>query len=177
MKRARLFVQGGRALRSCLLASLVVAFLLNPHAQAKETRVKRPPPAAPPLSIGDNFFCSAVLGSLLYTEDAKDGEIIGTLFDGTDRIAMKVDGGKLHFLTKASFEAGDVGDENPFSVLVNDDERVVAIDHDLVRDVSISTFALNRKTGVAVWSKSRPNGFLDTLNPDNQSYLLSCEPR
>jgi hypothetical protein len=101
----------------------------------------------------------------------------GTLFDGTDRVAMKVDGDKLHVLTKASFEVGDIENDNPFSVLVNDEEHVVAIDHDLIRDTSIGTFALNRKTGVAVWSKSRPKGFLNTVNPDNQSYILGCEPR
>ena len=37
-------------------------------------------------------------------------------------------------------------------------------------------FALNRKTGIAVWSKSRSKGLL-TLNPDVQSYVLGCEPR
>ncbi len=166
-----------RALGCLLIFFAVVLSASSVDVWAKETSERRPPPPAPVLPIGDNFFCSAILGSLLYTDDANDRAVKGKLFDATDRVAMKVDGDKLHVLTKASFEVGNIENDNPFSVLVNDEERVVAIDHDLVRDTSISTFALNRKTGVAVWSKSRPKGFLDTVNPDNQSYILSCEPR
>lgn len=166
-------------LPSCLLAFLIVVLLFSSQAQAKDTSVKRPLPPAPVLPIEDNFFCSAILGSSLYTESRKEVEdsgIKGMLFDATDRIAIKVEGDKLRFLSKASFEAGDVEDESPFSVLVNDAEQVVAIDYDIGRGVFINTFALNRKTGIAVWSKSRSVDFL-TLNPDNQSLVLSCEPR
>ena len=138
-----------RALGSCRLALFAVVLLASyADAWAKETSVKRPPPPTPAWPIKDNFFCSAILGSSLYTDDANDRGVKGTLSDGTDHIGMKVEGDRLYFLTQASFEAGDVGGENPFSILVNDDEHVVAIDHDLIRDVSISTFALNRKTGV-----------------------------
>jgi len=131
------------------------------------------------LPLENKLFCSAVLGSSLQTESreqAKDAGIKGTLFDATDRIAIEVVDDKLHFLTRAMFEAGDVKDESPFSVLVNDEAQLVAMDYDVDRGVFINVFSLNRKTGIAVWSKSRSIDFL-TRNPDIQSYVLSCEPR
>jgi len=172
-----MYLKNLRAVGGSLLTCLLLFSASYTDVWAKETSVKRPPPPTPVLPIGDNFFCSAVLGSSLYTDDANDSWVKGTLFDGTDRITIKVEGDKLRFLTQASFELGDVGDESPFDVLINDDGQVVAIDYDVVgKNASTNVFALNRKTGIAVWSKSRSKGLL-TLNPDVQSYVLGCESR
>lgn len=164
--------------RFVLIAVLVVVFMATARVAKTGRELEFPAPQKPLYKIGNAIFCAAIIGSTLeaYTGVSSKKCIRGNLFKGTDQVAIEVEGDALYFTTKAAFEAGQVRDKSPFKVLVNSESQLVAIDYDESLGAYINVFALNRRTGIAVWSKSRSRDFL-TGNPDVQSYILSCEPR
>lgn len=96
----------------------------------------------------------------------------GTVSKGTDKIAVNIkDEDTLSFLTRAALEAG-VSEGELFAIMKNTDEELVAILYDQFR-VSVNVFALNKKNGLAVWSKARPN-FLGYESPSGSIIYLIC---
>jgi hypothetical protein len=129
--------------------------------------------------IKNKYFCEALLGTMIMAPAENIGKIKkgvkGEVFKGTDKISIEIRGDKLHFLTRASFEAGDAADENPWSIIYNDKHTVLAVDA-IEKNLIVNVFALNKDTGIANWTKLRSADII-TGNPDGQSYCLKCEPR
>lgn len=166
-----------------LLAVLLVflsGFIL--YINMNEKVLKFPHPYI--LNMGTNatkYSCDAIVGSRI--EAVSKGDhinkkigVLGKLFKGTDKIIIEIKGNKLHFLTRASFEAGDSIDSNPFNIVYNNNHQLLAIDVDNIGvGVTANVFALNKDTGIAVWSKTQLQEFF-TKNPNSQSYCLACNP-
>lgn len=131
------------------------------------------PPAASSVNtrLDSGLSCESIVSSsLLVYKQGENKSIQGDIEKGTDKIAVKLDGDKLSFLTQAAVGAGVTGGDE-FRVLQNTNKYLTAIEtHDLG---GVDSFVLNKETGKAVWSKSRSNYFIlnDALN---DSFLLNC---
>lgn len=93
---------------------------------------------------------------------------------GTDKLAVEIHGQVLRFMTKASVEAG-MATPAEFQVLRNDDEVLAAVSYQTgALGSTLGSFLLNKKNGLAVWTKSRPS-FLVDKQPDTQAFYLRCQ--
>lgn len=116
----------------------------------------------------EELACEALADSMIYA-DKQEG-VIGEVSKGTDKISIKIANGKFQFLSKASFESGEL-EGRPFTLLRND-KYVVAVDYDDMP--MLNFFIMNRETGMAIWTKGRISPLLFGENPDSQSIYLIC---
>jgi hypothetical protein len=168
-----------RILTSLFFVSLIFMGV-SIYKSSKEKVLEFPYPFILKLEgVHSKYYCEALLGTTIMSPAMTIGDIKkgvqGKVFKGTDKLSIEIKDDKLYFLTKASFEAGDSRDENPFTIIYNDEHKVLAIDK-IDESLIVNVFTLNKDTGVANWAKIRNEGFL-TGNPDTQSYCLKCEPR
>ncbi len=163
-----------------VLVSLVIVGSMIIWNNSKSKSINLPYPYIY-ASQGSNarYYCEALLGTFIHSPSKNLGlikkGIHAEVFKATDKISIKIEGNKMLFLTYASFEAGDTANENPYNIIYNDAHKILAIDQ-IESNLIVSIFTLNKDTGIANWSKIKPNG-LFTGNPDSQSYCLKCEPR
>lgn len=98
----------------------------------------------------------------------KDG-VKGLVQKGTDTLAIKIEGKVMKLLTRASLEVGTM-EGRQFSIMQNDKVGLIAIDQS---DNAINTFILEKKTGLAIFTKNRLTPFVAD-HPDSQSMYLIC---
>lgn len=117
----------------------------------------------------ESLMSARIIGSPVeYLTDGIEGEVR----KGTDKLAINIKGdGTISFLTQASVGAG-VAEGDLWSVLRDTSEDLVALLYDDVRG-SVNVFALNKETGLAVWSKTRPD-FLTFGSPYGSVLYLQC---
>jgi len=88
---------------------------------------------------------------------------------GTNKVSLQIKDEKtLSFLSGASFNAGDVGGVD-FSIVKNDDKELVAA---MWNGTSMNTVVLNKKNGLAIWSKSRSDFPTYDAPSADLSYLI-----
>jgi hypothetical protein len=103
-----------------------------------------------------------------------DKGILAELNKGTDKISIEIEGNALYFLTGASFKAGQVRPA-PCRIMHNTDEQVLAIcPTSSTFGFTVDTITINRKTGFAVWTKTRSNDLFSGENPSAQTFYLIC---
>lgn len=114
--------------------------------------------------------CHSVVSNILLVENqGKVKKAISESIAGTDKIAVKLDGKELSFLTSAAVGTG-ISDADKFKIIDDTKEHLIAA---YVGDRSIDTFVLNKKTGKAIWSKNNSN-YLFSNDVENQALLLNC---
>jgi hypothetical protein len=89
-------------------------------------------------------------------------------------MAIEIDGKSLKMLTATSVEAG-MTEPAVLVIIREDDKQITAIDlqSDISIDQGVGTFILNKKSGTAVWTKSKPS-FFSTEVPEVQAYYMEC---
>ena len=124
------------------------------------------------------FSCTTKLGSSFFprqnyknhTTETVDGRIFS---DSNTKLAIEIDNKTLKLITTTAVEAG-MTKPAEFVILDENSESLVAVNTDKgLVDPGINTFILNKKTGMAVWTKSKPKFFSNQL-PDVQSYYMEC---
>lgn len=142
----------------------------------KPTKTQLPFPFTSELMDKINYSCESLVGTSMYGQDEKSyGKgIFAEIFKGTDKIAIEINNDKLYFLTKAALESGIARDEEPFTIIKNTNNQLIAIDSRIDKPAQdINIFALNKTNGIAVWTKTSSDYF-PTKNPAAQSYYLVC---
>jgi len=119
----------------------------------------------------ESLMSAGIVGS--HTDYLTNG-IEGEVRKGTDKLAVNVKGdGTLAFLTQASVEAG-VAEGDLWTVLRDTSESLIAMHlSDGVFSSQVNVFALNKETGLAVWSKTSPD-FLTFGSPRGDVFYLQC---
>lgn len=127
---------------------------------------------------GKQFSCTVKLGSTIFPRpnlqknpnETVDAEITNQ----GSKVAIEIQNDKLKFLTDTAVGIG-IATPAEFTIVREDENSLQAID--LERDISIDpgldTFILNKQSGFATWSKSKP-AFLSDPYPDIQAYYLVC---
>ncbi len=131
------------------------------------------------LKDGKSFSCSTKIGSVFFprqnfgdhTFEKIDGEL---LTNDKTKMAIQIDDKTLKMITASSVEIGET--EPAKLVIVSENaDQLIAVDpeSDIAVDKGIGTFILNKKKGLAVWTKSKPS-FLGNNLPDVQAYYMEC---
>jgi uncharacterized protein YlzI (FlbEa/FlbD family) len=124
------------------------------------------------------FACSTKMGTTLFPdanlEKNSVEKVTGKLFTNDQtKMAIKINGKTLEMLTATAVEAGTT-DPAKLIILRNTKDYIVAVDtQEILMDPGAGTFILNKKTGYAVWTKSKP-ALLSQNMPDTQAYYMEC---
>lgn len=121
--------------------------------------------------------CETKAGMTLFPRQNYDNKIFETVdaeISGSgSKLAIEIGDKSLKLLTDTSVGVGIAEPAEMVIVRQNDDSvEAVDIESGLI-DPGIETFILNRKSGFAVWTKSKPS-FIGNNNPDTQAYYLEC---
>ncbi|MBU1000477.1 hypothetical protein KKE78_03735 [Patescibacteria group bacterium] len=126
-----------------------------------------------------SFSCSTKMGAVFFpkpnyeknTMETVDGEL---LTNDKTKMAIEIDGKELKMITATAVEAG-MTEPARLNIVRENDSELVAVDleTDISIDQGIGTFILNKKSGTAVWTKSKPAFFTTTL-PETQAYYMEC---
>ena len=160
--------------RTLVVCSIVaVALLTTQSAIAGEAdrELRFPLPRLSPLVNPRQARCEAVVSTGLYANTIGEKRILAELARGTDKISIQVDGDVLYFLTRAGFNLGEATGAK-FQVLQNSEEQIQAISSEGGNTVDV--FTLNKKTGLAIWTKARSIDLFSGGNPSAQSFYLMC---
>jgi len=160
--------------RTLVVCSIVAAGLLTTQSSiALETdrELRFPLPRLSPVVNPSQTRCEAVVSTGLYANTIGEKGILAQLARGTDKISIEVDGDVLYFLTGAGFNLGGAKGAK-FQVLHNSEQQILAITSEGGKTVDV--FTLNKKTGLAVWTKTRFLDFMSGGNPSAQSFYLMC---
>lgn len=131
------------------------------------------------LKDGKQFSCSTKMGATFFPRanyDDKSAETVdGNLFtNDKTKMAIEIDGKTLKMLTATSVE---IGTTEPAKLVIirENDKELIAVDPEtgIAIDQGVGTFILNKKSGLAVWTKSKP-AFISTALPEVQAYYMEC---
>jgi hypothetical protein len=109
-------------------------------------------------------------------DPAAPNRLIATIEKGTDVVAIRIERKQLIFLTKVAFSAG-MAEGTPFPLIENDSEHLKALESFSEGNKMLESFVLNKNSGLAVWSRIRPAGYLGAIKPtapDSQTVYLQC---
>jgi hypothetical protein len=96
--------------------------------------------------------------------------------DGTDVLALRVERDHLVFLTKAALGAG-VAEGSRFPLIQNGVDYLKAFESTDSGVATLESFVLNKKNGLAIWSRVRPAGLLRQAAPaapDSSTIYFLC---
>jgi hypothetical protein len=155
-------------LRNTVLAGVLTSFCFTSACTADSV----PIPSSRPIQ-GGALSCEALLfTSIQPNPRTKNIEIENGV--GTDKVAIEILGPVLKFMTQASVGVGQT-DAAEFQIMRNDEEVLVAISHSLgALGSTLNSLLINKKNGLAVWTKSRPFFIVDD-EPDTQAHYLRCQ--
>lgn len=126
-----------------------------------------------------SFSCSTKLGTTLFPQQDYEDKVFktvdGALFsDDKTKMAIEIDGKDLKMITATAVEAG-MTEPARLHIVRNSDSELVAVDlqEDIAIDPGAGTFILNKKSGTAVWTKTKP-AFIGLQLPDAQAYFMEC---
>ena len=127
-----------------------------------------------PYALGDKaeISCRAITstyigqGNVLALQDpAPDpNRLSAKVEDGTDVLALRVERDHLVFLTRAALEAG-VAEGSRFPLIQNGADYQKSVESTDSGVATLESFVLNKKNGLAVWSRVRPAGLLRQVAP------------
>jgi len=102
--------------------------------------------------------CETIADSSVYQLDpVQNGVITFKLTKGTDKLALTIGENYVSLITRAAVEQG-ISESEKWPILEENEEHVIA--GNLKQSAfgsSLYSFALNKKTGFAVWTKVEPN--------------------
>ena len=148
-----------------------IADLSNATSQAPGSVASVAIPAEAPVTT-TSLACHAVLSAFIEpAPKSKQLEARASL--GSQRLAIEFGGPILKLITTTSVNPGNATAAE-FQVLRDDAENLVAILHDRgTLGSTLSSFVLNKRNGLAVWTEARPFYLFDP-QPDMQAFYLQC---
>lgn len=160
--------------RQVLLAIFLSAVVGLSVYFLKPTKIKLEFPYTMKPISETQFSCNSLISTFIHGgNNALEKGVYGELNKGTDKVAIEVEGDKLYFLTRASVEVGTARGE-PWNIVKNSNDRIVALYNGLDQmGTDVNLFILNKKNGIAVWTKTNSDLF-GTENPGAQSFYLVC---
>lgn len=132
--------------------AVVVYFIYKPISGGGKYKISFP--FTQSVVSNTTFACEALIDSGVTGSPIEylTNGIEATISKGTNKVSLQIKDEKtLSFLSGASFNAGDVGGVD-FPIVKNDDKELVAV---MWNGASMNTVVLNKKNGLAIWSKSR----------------------
>jgi len=158
-----------------IIAALLVGFIFGGavgyYSKQSNYKYYYPPSSYSDPRLTSGLSCESIISSsLLVNKQEENKTIQGNIEKGTDKIAVKLNGDKLSFLTQAAVGAG-VAEAPGLQVIQNTSKYLVAYGE--FPFGGMDTFVLNRETGKAIWSKTQPN-YLVANDVENQSFLFNC---
>jgi hypothetical protein len=165
-------------LNRIILISIAIVLLLFsslPQVVAGGKELKIPLPSlAPPMS-SDQCRCESLINAAVFADTLSQKNIVGTLSKGTDEISIEIKGNILYFLSGASFKQGGARPAE-FRVVHNTNEQILAIcSQETGNGYTVDIFALNKKTGIAVWTKTRSYDLFSGGHPLGYCIYLKCK--
>lgn len=155
--------------------TLLVMLTTISSVLAAERKLEFTLPHLSPLMTPNQCRCTAIVSSHLYANTIKERNISAQLKRGTDEISIEIEGNTLYFLTGASFKLGDARPAE-YQVIYNAKDQVLAIfPQKTPLGITVDVFALNKKTGLAVWTKTRSYDVPSGGTPSGQSFYLICK--
>lgn len=131
------------------------------------------------LKDGKQFSCSTKMGTTLFPRSNYKKHIMeiidGDLFtNDKTKMAIEIDGKILKMLTATSVEIG-IAEPTKLAIVRENENELIAVDpeSDVMIGRGVGTFILNKKSGTAVWTKSKPS-FIGTSLPNVQAYYMEC---
>lgn len=129
----------------------IVYFIYKPVIDERKYKISFPFTQS---VVSNSFACEALIDSSVTGSPVEylTNGIEATVGKGTNKVSLQIKDEKtLSFLSGASFNVGDV-DGVDFSIIENNDKELVAA---MWNGTSMNTVVLNKKNGLAIWSKSR----------------------
>lgn len=161
-----------------LICIIIITLMLANTAMigaAADKELKFPLPNLSPLSTHDQCKCEAIISAGLYANTIQNKGILGELSKGTDKINIRIKGNTLYFLSGDSFDIGEAKSAQ-FQIIHNSDEQVSSIlSNKTAVGHTVDIFTLNKKNGMAVWTKTRSSDLLSGGTPSAQSFYLKCK--
>lgn len=122
-------------------------------------------------------------GNVLVTPDGKlrepganSNRLYARIEEGTDVLSVRIERDHLVFLTKAAFEGG-VAEGSRFPLIENNSEYLKASESSSSGVATLESFVLNKRNGLAIWTRIRPAGFLGQIAPaapDSDTMYFQC---
>jgi len=100
-----------------------------------------------------------------------DLTVTGKLRKGQQNLSVSFENEKVKLITGTSVKIGNT-DTVDYTIVKNDQDKLLSINLDKINE-SLHIFALNKKSGLAIWSKTDANYFIAN-NPVQDSYYLQC---
>ena len=134
------------------------------------------PPGLSPLSSARlrSLRCEAVVSTGVFANtDIEPKSILAKLTKGMDDLSIQVEGDILYFLTSSDFKLGSKASK--FRVVHNSEQQILAIiPEEEPGAYTVDIFALNKKTGLAVWTKTKSLDIFSDGLPSAQSFYFAC---
>ena len=155
---------------------LLIIVFINNESLAKEKKFKYQFPKVNKILIPPMFKCKSIVYSYVgVTQNwkANKKEITSEIGDGTDELSIQIEGDALYLMTAASFR---VRFSRPakYNIIKNTDKKIIAVYFDMTES-SIDIFAINKDTGLAVWSRTSSCNILYWDNPSTDWNYLLCK--
>lgn len=165
----------------CAIVLVIISSLVTWNFKLERQIIEKDFPAyVNPVDPTIGLSCKSVVGSIMNGGDTTTRQsITAEVFDGTDVIAVEVnEEGKFIFLTRASVEIGETGSNDDWNILQNSDSYLITsltnINNEQPDNSYIDTFYLDKRTGMALWTKTNSSGLMSNT-PNSQSYILKCQ--
>jgi len=193
-KLLRAKLDGVAGQKSIRQAESFVSKILEDERARKAKTTDALLPGPPPIR-SNSWACEAILSTSIKPAEPRDADVFQLSNDslvkprhegaelpkrldassaaGTDKLAVEIKGDVLRVLTRTSVELGETSAAE-FEILDVSSDYLFAVDFERgLLGGTLSSFVINRRLGLAVWTKSRPE-FLIVPEPDTQSYYLKC---
>jgi hypothetical protein len=151
-----------------------------PQAVAEKTYSLNPYPLGDKAEMSCRAITSTYIGqgNVLALQDPTPdpNKLSAKVEDGTDVLALRVERDHLVFLTRAALEAG-VAEGSRFPLIQNNADYLKAVESTDSGVATLESFVLNKKNGLAVWSRVRPAGLLRQVAPaapDSSTIYFRC---
>lgn len=168
-----------------ILTALSILFLLTAQrADCQETTLgpseslKATIPSLPIVPLRSSLSCEALLDSFVgpekdWVEVGPGDQIKAETKKGTDKFAVEIKENAVSILSRVNFEAGFLEAPN-YTILQNDAGSLVAY---WVNNspASLETFILNKRTGLAIWTKAKPLDMFGRDIPEARSLYFACK--
>lgn len=124
------------------------------------------------VAANTSFACSSLVSTSVIgsAEEYLTNGIEGTVEKGTDKVAMEIKNEETLILTTAASVEAGITEGDQFTILQNTPEQLMAV---WMNENVISTVVLNKKNGLAIWSKANPD-FLTYASPYGSAIYMQC---
>ncbi|MBN2123543.1 MAG: hypothetical protein JW821_04570 [Deltaproteobacteria bacterium] len=160
----------------CICLLIVLVFLLSSPSAAWETDKELTIPLPSPVEIreSERCVCDTLVGTSMRASENSKKFVTATVMQGTERVAFEVAEDALHFRSGADAETKE-REPARFRIIHNRDQRLVAVLYTLTeRGFIIDVFNLDKRTGIALWTRTNSSDPSGIGYPSVKSTYLFC---